>query len=898
MLTKELIKQLEKRKEILQERIKICEKSKKNIIQQALNILSKLKNGDISESKYNDILNEKKQDKTLREWLTYYNNYTANLKLQISNIESKIKRERIKSLAKISLLISLPLIILFVFFIMKPLILTSPANEFTKNLNLELENSQILDIKLENQGVLKSFKISGEIEGQGEVKIYLEDTLLLDSSNLEEVILTSPDSSPSPSSSPIIEEFPTTIPSPIDQPSIADKIIIKKFEKICEETCNLESLNLNKDLYNLRIEITNAKLKINSINYRLKEEETPIPSPSEIPTPTATPIPSPTTTPTPMPSATPTPIPSPTESPIPDLENIQTIKETETKNSKVIAGQPIKWIKKIKIENQNKIRIEIPKEAVSIEIKHEKEIAEAEKEIVDYEETIQNIDKKDFVNGLIPVLEITKDEEYAITETDDKKVIDLAPINQEKNLAITYFTPGPEIQEEKTNLGKRIVVSGKENLQNILAYTDLENEAEAESIHLYHIQENEKLEVEIEKYDINNNGLIDNIRWTVPHLSNQTYELEINILTLQSYPAVGGNWIVEFNTAGIANLTIKAVNGTTWSNVDENNDLKFIEIKCGYQVLNYEWINDSIFIKDYECNQSGFELSKAITPGKHTLEFNFGGIKRYAYNLAGNNRVKRIIKGTGVTSGINTDITISPALTDTSKAFHFISYRHTFANDHADTFKSSEIINPTTLRILGDSTGGNNAVNFEYTIIEFDSASPINIQRSTTTHSPGATFPRSTSFTPIASLSQAFLINEGHNHNSAETSIGCEEFDRVRLTSISTWELNIGCAPNTGPQQNRVEIVNWNDPISLKTVQRGTAALISSQTALTITPPTPVDPLHTILFINARATSAQTWNSNQIGLYATLNSAGNIIIERQTTSPGGASIQLAWELVE
>ena len=177
MLTKELIKQLEKRKEILQERVKICEKSKKNIIQQALNILSKLKNGDISESKYNDILNEKKQDKTLREWLTYYNNYTANLKLQISNIESRIKTEKRKSLAKISLLISLPLIILFVFFIMKPLILTSPANEFTKNLNLELENSQILDIKLENQGVLKSFKISGEIEGQDEVKIYLEDIL-------------------------------------------------------------------------------------------------------------------------------------------------------------------------------------------------------------------------------------------------------------------------------------------------------------------------------------------------------------------------------------------------------------------------------------------------------------------------------------------------------------------------------------------------------------------------------------------------------------------------------------------------------------------------------------------------------------------------------------------------
>ena len=29
---------------------------------------------------------------------------------------------------------------------------------------------------------------------------------------------------------------------------------------------------------------------------------------------------------------------------------------------------------------------------------------------------------------------------------------------------------------------------------------------------------------------------------------------------------VGGNWTVRFNTTGKANLTITAVNGTTWTN--------------------------------------------------------------------------------------------------------------------------------------------------------------------------------------------------------------------------------------------------------------------------------------------------------------------------------------------
>ncbi len=40
----------------------------------------------------------------------------------------------------------------------------------------------------------------------------------------------------------------------------------------------------------------------------------------------------------------------------------------------------------------------------------------------------------------------------------------------------------------------------------------------------------------------------------------------ISIINVQSYPAVGGNWSVKFETEGTADLTITAVNGTTWTN--------------------------------------------------------------------------------------------------------------------------------------------------------------------------------------------------------------------------------------------------------------------------------------------------------------------------------------------
>ena len=127
----------------------------------------------------------------------------------------------------------------------------------------------------------------------------------------------------------------------------------------------------------------------------------------------------------------------------------------------------------------------------------------------------------------------------------------------------------------------------------------------------------------------------------MPHLSNETYELEITVLNVQSYPVVTGNWTVRFNTTGKANLTITAIEYTSWSNYSEDAmlyDLKFLELRCGNDTLNYSWVGEgcsvsgscSVFIEDYECNYDCYETSKVITPGKHDLEFDFGGIKAYA----------------------------------------------------------------------------------------------------------------------------------------------------------------------------------------------------------------------------------------------------------------------------
>ncbi|MDD4083580.1 MAG: hypothetical protein PHD05_09385, partial [Sphaerochaetaceae bacterium] len=107
---------------------------------------------------------------------------------------------------------------------------------------------------------------------------------------------------------------------------------------------------------------------------------------------------------------------------------------------------------------------------------------------------------------------------------------------------------------------------------------------------------------------------------------------DLTILNLYSYPALYNNWEVRFTTTGTAPLTIKAVEGTNWSNSNNNYDLRFISIKCGGVEMPYEWSNNSVVINNYSCATESVVSSKELTRGKHVLEFTYGDVTKKAYN--------------------------------------------------------------------------------------------------------------------------------------------------------------------------------------------------------------------------------------------------------------------------
>ena len=227
-------------------------------------------------------------------------------------------------------------------------------------------------------------------------------------------------------------------------------------------------------------------------------------------------------------------------------------------------------------------------------------------------------------------IELPADAEKVIK---NKRLFSLMSLEPEVKdyVEVIYETSAPMIEEREIGKGKEVKVWAEKHYKNVTANVSIDfnlSVNESKKLNVYWKEENKYLDFKVA--DENFDGFIDSVEWIVPHLSNQTFEIFIDVLTVQSYPIVGGTWEVGFETNGIANLTIQGIDGTEFGE-----DLKFLELDCDGEKIKYEFIENGIFVKDYFCENISLEISKVLTTGKHDLEFRFGEEVDYAHNFAG-----------------------------------------------------------------------------------------------------------------------------------------------------------------------------------------------------------------------------------------------------------------------
>ncbi|MCX6750095.1 MAG: hypothetical protein NTZ83_01420, partial [Candidatus Pacearchaeota archaeon] len=180
-IAKAVISNLHEKKEASQER--------RN---QLINYLKRLNeahiNQKISGAQYVETLHVKKNGRNIKEWVDYYENYSKNCEREIQRQKRQVIRNKIFffffAAVLLSALIYFALSINWQNVNFTGLLVGENAKqsyqEYSQIIGLISSNSTTYEWQLENPGQLNSVKVNGLIEGEGKVKIYLNDLLILD----------------------------------------------------------------------------------------------------------------------------------------------------------------------------------------------------------------------------------------------------------------------------------------------------------------------------------------------------------------------------------------------------------------------------------------------------------------------------------------------------------------------------------------------------------------------------------------------------------------------------------------------------------------------------------------------------------------------------------------------
>ena len=308
------------------------------------------------------------------------------------------------------------------------------------------------------------------------------------------------------------------------------------FEDACTDTCLVAGLGFNATNYTLQIDIGNAELEIGAIDYIVSVKdfivnETLVQHDAEIGKPVKW-----------------------TKTNTYDLA-----KPGHSMNISINAENITVFKKKgTKMVAVGDLDAEIRSEGIVKTIREhnlEKQIENLQK-IIEKEARPQEKDNlKDRLDNLAAELK-----QVASAIESDFISIDIAEIvvpSETDTIEIEYYTPAPEtIETNISPTSKQVVVTSEEHYADILTYASLPSEAEPESVHLYWIVNGTRNEVfDITKKDTNDNGLVDWIEWVTPHLSNQTYVIEIT-----------GEGLYNWSAGMFYNTT------TDWENVTLLND--------------------------------------------------------------------------------------------------------------------------------------------------------------------------------------------------------------------------------------------------------------------------------------------------------------------------------------
>jgi len=268
----------------LAKRIEQYEQQRQRSIQLLSNLKDKWQRKEISYEEYKRLLETRSNGKTIYQWVEFYNHWIKIWNKEIDNIRSSgMRRPIVSRIFSLAIVLLLVLVLFYLGSFITSFVIREETKVYSESLNLEFFNSGEYVWEIKNPGNLDFVKISGEIEGDGRVKVYLDNLLLFDSRYLDEFELDKDETfgltskviyekeivDENVSQSLIENDSVVDIEIEEKTKAISEEISIIEFLDICEETCNLSSLDLNKESYIVRVEIENVSMNAGILDVKV-----------------------------------------------------------------------------------------------------------------------------------------------------------------------------------------------------------------------------------------------------------------------------------------------------------------------------------------------------------------------------------------------------------------------------------------------------------------------------------------------------------------------------------------------------------------------------------------------------------------------------------------------------
>lgn len=428
--------------------------------------------------------------------------------------------------------------------------------------------------------------------------------------------------------------------------------------------------------------------------------------------------------------------------------------------------------------------------------------------------------------------------------------------NSSKTIRYTTIAPR-KYEKEITKFRKFVNISSEMHYLNVIAFTDLPSEASKENIKLYWIINDTRTIFDYNNYNItyidsNNNSLIDKIEWTVPHLSDQTFEI---IIITKAY---------ELNNEKIEIKDIYELvkeKDEIFANISENNYVRAIfekQLDNKKDITIYAKSDNNARIVVYEKDKDNIIADFGIISDYKEYKIYLSNITNISDTfdlriINGNVHIDyivdphptlyfRSIRGTENLNVISRDITL-PYTVNTSRAIVLISTRSTGTTPNILQV-TGNLINGNTLRLQKYSA---TATIVEWQVIE---SSEFIVSRGETTTPLTTTTSMNINIGRTVNLSRTFIIlnsriNTGTAANMVRSFWSGQFLDSTRFNvqrgisgtnAIVSWQIvewigseviyGTGTASNTPTHVAIGKTINLSNSFIIKT-SRATATQAS-----------------------------------------------------------------------